>query len=110
MGDAGQELRVGGQPAVQRVPGLSQQAHRELVLKHDDSGAEPAAVRQQLEGQRRADLVGDVGHAYVEVRQFCLFSAPPLLLSAPGCPFPDTCASLLLFHLINLLVCLFLLS
>ena len=67
--DAAQQLDVRGQAAVQRVPGAGDQPHRELVLEHDDRRAERRGVRQQLEGQRRRDLVGDVCHTQIEIRQ-----------------------------------------
>ena len=69
VGDAREQLRVDGQAAVERVARARDQAHGELVLEHDDGRAEGRAVRQQLEGERRGDLVGDVGHAQVEVGQ-----------------------------------------
>ena len=46
---------------------LGDEAHGELVLEHNHSGSEGRLVCQQLEGQRAADLVWDVCHAYIEV-------------------------------------------
>lgn len=72
VGHAGEELRVDGQAAVERVPRARNQPHRKLVLEHDDGGAEGRPVRQQLERERRGDLVRDVCHAHVKVRQLHL--------------------------------------
>jgi hypothetical protein len=51
---------------------LRDESHGELVLEHDDGGAEGWPMRQKPERQRAADLVRDVGDAYVEVWQFHL--------------------------------------
>ena len=76
VGDAREELRIDGQAAVERVPGAGDEAHGELVLEHDDGRAEGGSVREQLEGERRRDLVRDVGHADVEVGQLLLHHVP----------------------------------
>ena len=70
--DAREQLRVDCQAAVQAIAGARDQAHGELVLEHDDGRAEGRAVRQQLEGERGGDLVGDVGDAHIEVGQLLL--------------------------------------
>ena len=72
MADAREELRIDSQAAVHGVPRPRNQAHRKFVLKHDDRSAEGGTVRQQLKGERRGYLVGDVGHADVKVGQVCL--------------------------------------
>jgi hypothetical protein len=51
---------------------LCDEPHGELVLEHDDRCSEGGTVRQQLERERRRDLVWDVGHANIEVWQLCL--------------------------------------
>ena len=70
--DAREQLRIDGEAAVEAIPGARNQAHGKLVLEHDDGCAEGRAVRQQLEGERGGDLVGDVGHAHIEVGQLRL--------------------------------------
>jgi len=69
VADARQQLRVDGEAGVERVGGLGRQAHRKLVLVHDDRGAEGGAVRQQAEGEGGGDVVGDVGDHQVEEGQ-----------------------------------------
>ncbi len=51
---------------------LGHEAHGELVLEHDDGGAERGPVRQQSEGERAADLVRNVGDAHVKIWQLHL--------------------------------------
>ena len=46
---------------------LGHEAHGELVLEHDHGGAECGPVRQQAKRQRAADLVRNVGDAYVKI-------------------------------------------
>ena len=46
------------------------------MLEHDDCCAEAGPVRQQLEGERRRDLVGDVGHTDVKEREALLHDIP----------------------------------
>mmetsp|Transcript_4195 Transcript_4195/g.11829 ORF Transcript_4195/g.11829 Transcript_4195/m.11829 type:complete len:298 (+) Transcript_4195:685-1578(+) len=67
--DACQKLCIDSEARVKAVSWLRHEAHGKLVLVHDDGGAEGGPVGKQLEGQRRGDLVGDVGHAKVEIRQ-----------------------------------------
>lgn len=72
MVDLGQQLRVERQTAEERRAGLGNEAHGKLTLEHEHGAAEQRAVRQKFEGQRRRDLIGNVGHAHVEVGQLNL--------------------------------------
>ncbi len=74
--DPRQQLRVDGEPAVQRVAWLGDKAHGKFVLEHDDGCAERGFVRKQFERERRRYLVRDVGHAHVKVRQLDLHDVP----------------------------------
>ncbi len=51
---------------------LGHEAHGELVLEHDDGGAERGPVCQQAKRERAADLVRDVGDAHVKIWQLHL--------------------------------------
>ena len=72
VADPCKELRVHRQPAVQGLTGLGHQPHGKLALEHQDGSAEQGPVAQELEGQRRGDLIGRVGYADVEVREIML--------------------------------------
>lgn len=62
-------LRIHTKPAVQRIPRPCDQAHRKLALKHKNAHARRRRRRQQLEHERRADLVGRVADANIKVGQ-----------------------------------------
>ena len=59
-------------PAVEGVASSGDQAHGKFVLEHDDGCSEGGAVRQELKGEGRGDLIGDVGHAHIKIWQLCL--------------------------------------
>jgi hypothetical protein len=70
--DLGVELHVRGQTRPERGTRLGDEPHGEFPLEHQYGHAEERSVRKETEDERRGDLVGCVGDADVEVREFGL--------------------------------------
>lgn len=70
--DLGPHLHIDGQSAVQRVTRSGQKTHGKLVLEHEHGHSRRPRQVQQLENQRRRDLVRCVGNANVKVGELGL--------------------------------------
>lgn len=64
-----QQLRVNRESAIKLVSGRGDEALGEFPLEHENGAAEERPMQQQLEDERRRDLVWHVGNAHVEERQ-----------------------------------------
>lgn len=65
-------MHVGGETTPEVVTGTCDQTESKFSLEHEDGTSEEGTVGEELEDERRRDLVGSVGDADVEIGQLCL--------------------------------------